>query len=181
MSASPPPPSSRPPAKAPVQTDVRSRRAVPPSTLQNLRLNSTTGGGAGGAGRGELDLTSDEYLDKVEEELNRRVDADVDSLVEGMKELVHLARLPPPAQGLPHPSQPSHSSLSSTLRTQSMIRSAHSLLSLAHNLKLLHLFGDAEAGSSAREAKEERLTGEIARLKTGAAELAGGGARVAAT
>ncbi|GAA5916489.1 hypothetical protein JCM6882_001737 [Rhodosporidiobolus microsporus] len=173
MASSPPPTSSM--AKPPIQTDVR-KRTVLPSTLQNLRLNSTSGG----AGRGELDLTSDQYLDKIEEELNRRVDGDVEALVEGMRELVALARLPPPTQGLPHPSHPSHLTLSSSLRTQSMLRSAHSLLSLAHTLKLLHLFGDAEAGVEGREAEERRLRGEIERLKGRATELASsaqGGAR----
>lgn len=64
-----------------------------PSTLQNLRAGGS--GGQGGGGGGGPDLTSDEYLDRQEEELNRRVDVNVDQLVEGMKDLVSLAKVSP--------------------------------------------------------------------------------------
>jgi len=55
---------------------------VLPSTQRNL--------GQGGGGGG-LELSSDEYLDRIEEELNRRVDHDTTSLVDGMRDLVGLA------------------------------------------------------------------------------------------
>ncbi|GAA5870657.1 hypothetical protein JCM8547_005022 [Rhodosporidiobolus lusitaniae] len=146
------------------QTDVRQRgRTVLPSTLSNLRTN---------AHRADADLSSDEYLDKVEEELNRRVDGDVEALVDGMRELVGLARIDPAHP--PHPSTSAHNALSSRLRTEQMLRSAHSLLSLAHTLKLLHLFGDQEAGVKVREGREKELREEIEGLKRRAGELAGG-------
>lgn len=75
-------------AQQPRQTDVR-RRTVLPSTLNNLRNTAASG----------LDLTSDEYLDKQEEELNRVVDQNVEQLVEGMKDLVALARVSPTSRG----------------------------------------------------------------------------------
>jgi len=55
-----------------------------------------------------------------------------------------------------------------------MLRSAQSLLALAHTLKLLHLFGDGEAGHVAREAREKDLVADIERLKARVSELAGG-------
>lgn len=63
-------------------TDVR-KRTVLPSTLQNVRA----------PGQPQLELPSDAYLDREEEELNRRVDAHVEQLVDGMKDLVQLAQV----------------------------------------------------------------------------------------
>ncbi|BGP35494.1 hypothetical protein JCM10296v2_007332 [Rhodotorula toruloides] len=145
------------------QTDFR-RRTLLPSTLNNLR-NATSSG---------LDLTSDEYLDKQEEELNRVVDQNVEQLVEGMKDLVALARIDPAHP--PHPSASAHCAFTSSLKTQQMLRSAHALLGLANTLKLLHLFGDQQAGDEVRERRERELRDEIARLKQRASELAGEGA-----
>lgn len=68
------------PAPAARQTDVR-RRTVLPQTLQGLQLASSAT---------QTDLSSDEYLDKMEEELNRRVDDHVQSLVNGMAELAKM-------------------------------------------------------------------------------------------
>lgn len=79
------------PGRSAPQTDVR-KRTVLPSTLQNMR--GAGGGGQGGAGQG--DLSSDEYLDRQEEELNRRVDVHVDQLVHGMQDLVGLAKVSQP-------------------------------------------------------------------------------------
>lgn len=64
------------------QSDVR-RRAVLPTTLQNLKL-------AAAQSEPTTQLAADDFLDKMEEELNRKVDADVDALVEGMAELVKV-------------------------------------------------------------------------------------------
>ncbi|GAA5932708.1 hypothetical protein JCM3775_002215 [Rhodotorula graminis] len=144
----------------PRQTDFR-RRAVLPSTQRNV--------GQGAAGG--LDLSSDEYLDRIEEELNRRVDHDTLSLVDGMRDLVALAALDP--SNPPHPSASSHRALSSQLKTEHMLRSAQSLLALAHTLKLLHLFGDGEAGHVAREGRDKELIDDIDRLKERVRELAG--------
>lgn len=70
------------------QSDVR-KRTVLPTTLQNMRLQAATASGL------DTDMmtkmTSDEYLDKIEEELNRKVDAETDVLVEGMSELVKMS------------------------------------------------------------------------------------------
>ncbi|GAA6034675.1 hypothetical protein JCM8097_001111 [Rhodosporidiobolus ruineniae] len=167
--STPAPPSSTP-SRTALQTDVR-RRTVLPSTLSNLRSASSAGSG----GRGELDLPSDEYLDKVEEELNRRVDRDVEVLVDGLRDLVALAKLPPPTAPQPPSSHPHQAHLSAPLRTESMLKAAHDLVALAGQLKLLHLFGDGQAGAESREEAERRLSGEIAALKARAAALGAGG------
>ena len=87
MSSLPPPSSSR-------QTDVR-KRTVLPTTLQNLRsTNNSSTGNTHQQQPSEIDqLNSEEYLNKLEEELNRKVDNEVEGLVEGLKELVGLARV----------------------------------------------------------------------------------------
>ncbi|GAA6020572.1 hypothetical protein JCM10207_008672 [Rhodosporidiobolus poonsookiae] len=149
-------------APPPRQTDVR-RRTLLPSVQRNY---SNT------ANNSTLELPSDEYLDRIEEDLNRKVDGHVEALVDGMKELVGLARLDPSPP--PHPSSSAHRALASRLRTEQMLRSAHSLLALAHQLKLLHLFGDGEAGDKTREARETELMEEIEALKRRAGELQGG-------
>lgn len=68
-------------------------RTVLPSTLQNMRGAGGGGSGGSGQGQGQGDLSSDEYLDRQEEELNRRVDVHVDQLVHGMQDLVSLAKV----------------------------------------------------------------------------------------
>ncbi|GAA5926489.1 uncharacterized protein JCM15063_000289 [Sporobolomyces koalae] len=134
-------------------TDVR-KRTVLPTTLQNLRSNAA----AGGVDLDQLD--SDEYLDKVEEELNLKVDHEVEGLVEGLKELVALARIDPLVS---HPSQSHLRTVQSQLRTQQMLRNAHSLLGMCHQLKLLHLFGDQHTPQEQREVRERQLVAEIER------------------
>ena len=54
-----------------------------------------------------------------------------------------------------------------------MLASAHSLLSLAHTLKLLHLFGDEAAAVQAQERASRQLETDIERLKARLDELAG--------
>lgn len=156
------------PGRSAAQTDVR-KRTVLPSTLQNMR--GAGGGGQGqGQGQGQGDLSSDEYLDRQEEELNRRVDVHVDQLVQGMHDLVSLAKFDP--LNPPHPSASAHRSLAVELKTQQMLASAHSLLSLAHTLKLLHLFGDEAATVHAQERASRQLESDIERLKARLDELA---------
>lgn len=68
-------------------SDTRSK-TVAPTTLQsfNKALNS--------AASNETDLlNSDEYLDKIEEDLNKKVDSDIEILVEGMTELVKMSKV----------------------------------------------------------------------------------------
>lgn len=82
--------------KAPPRaTDVR-RRTVLPTTLQNMHNAAVAGAAAGN------ELASEEHLDAIEEELNRKVDADTEVLVEGMAELVKMSKVSPCSSAL-HP------------------------------------------------------------------------------
>lgn len=63
------------------QTDV-SR----PSALPNARLKPSAS-----QNRPLVDQSSDEYLDAVEEEWNKKVDVEIEALVDGMVDIVNLA------------------------------------------------------------------------------------------
>lgn len=63
------------------QSDVR-QRTVLPQMLHGRQLHSAT--------NADDMLSSDEYLDKMEEELNKRVDEHIDVLRDGMADLVRL-------------------------------------------------------------------------------------------
>lgn len=68
-----------------VESDVR-RRTVLQATL----------GAAGPTNAAAVaEPSSEEYLDQLEEALNRRVDGDVEALVTGLAELVGLAKVRP--------------------------------------------------------------------------------------
>jgi hypothetical protein len=55
----------------------------------------------------------------------------------------------------------------------SQIRAAHSLLSLSHTLKLLHLFADTATPTLAREQRAAQLEKEIAQAKERVESLVG--------
>ena len=61
------------------QTDVSRRAALPTANFLPKNSQST------------IDQNSDEYLDAIEEEWNKKVDVEVDTLVDGMVDLVSLA------------------------------------------------------------------------------------------
>jgi mediator of RNA polymerase II transcription subunit 22 len=63
-------------------TDVSRPSALPTA---NLRGDSTN------KNRAILDQTSNEYLDNIEETWNKKVDQEVEVLVDGMVDLVNLA------------------------------------------------------------------------------------------
>lgn len=61
------------------QTDVSRRAALPTASLLSRSSQPT------------IDQNSDEYLQAIEEEWNKKVDVEVDTLVESMVDLVSLA------------------------------------------------------------------------------------------
>jgi len=62
------------------QTDVSRPSALPTANLQRTATNQSF-----------VDQNSAEYLDTIEEEWNKRVDMEVETLVDGMVDLVTLA------------------------------------------------------------------------------------------
>jgi mediator of RNA polymerase II transcription subunit 22 len=65
----------------PPQTDVSRPSALPTA---NLRQRQS-------AALSLVDQNSEEYLDNIEEEWNKKVDTEVETLVDGMVDLVNLA------------------------------------------------------------------------------------------
>lgn len=51
------------------------------------------GGGPGGSGAREAEPSSEEYLDRFEEELHKKVDAEIEGLVNGLEECVALTKV----------------------------------------------------------------------------------------
>jgi mediator of RNA polymerase II transcription subunit 22 len=64
-------------------TDVSRPSALPSANLQRI--------GAQGAQQSISAQNSAQYLDSIEEEWNKKVDAEIDILVDGMADLVNLA------------------------------------------------------------------------------------------
>lgn len=65
----------------PPQTDVPRRSAMPTA---NIGVNSSQV-------QALLEQPSDEYLDAIEEDWNRKVDIEIETLADGMADLVNLA------------------------------------------------------------------------------------------
>ncbi|KAM0789750.1 hypothetical protein ACM66B_006605 [Microbotryomycetes sp. NB124-2] len=158
-------------ALPPRQTDVR-RRAVLPRTLQNMQQSqSSLSASSSNPLLSAFELPSDEYLDKLEEELNRKVDQDTETLVEGMAELVKMAHI----EGKDH-YRVAQDSFHANVRTESMIRSAQSLISLSHTLKLLHLFADTATPAATRERLAQQLEIDIDSAKARVHDIVNGSA-----
>ncbi|KZT19130.1 hypothetical protein NEOLEDRAFT_1102624 [Neolentinus lepideus HHB14362 ss-1] len=117
------------------ETDVSRPSALPSAKLTNRNRETQS----------LVDLSSDEYLDSVEEEWNRRVDAEVEMLVEGMVDLVGLASI-----GDKDKFRIALEAFQAESRAESMafsslwhqVRAANSLLSIIHSMKLLLLLSD---------------------------------------
>ncbi|SCZ97984.1 BZ3500_MvSof-1268-A1-R1_Chr3-3g06500 [Microbotryum saponariae] len=142
----------------PPSTDVR-RRTTQPQTLQQAQTSTTTHLPLSSALLNDLD--SQASLDNMEAELNKTVDTEVEVLAEGIVELVRCAVI----KDKDH-FRVSQEAFASKVRTEAMIRSAQSLLSLSHTLKLLHLFADTCTPALAREATVRELDEMVESAKT---------------
>lgn len=74
------------------QTDVRRRTNL--STTTNALRSMAEGPNEG------MSMSSQDFLKTVEDEMNRIVDRDVETLVEGMEEIVDLSMVREPSQSL---------------------------------------------------------------------------------
>ncbi|KAN0093035.1 Surfeit locus protein 5 subunit 22 of Mediator complex domain containing protein [Tylopilus felleus] len=110
----------------PPQTDVSRPSALPTATLHQR-----------GAVTALVDQDSDEYLDTIEEEWNKKLDAEVEALVDGMVDIVSLASI-----GDKDKFRIAQESFQAESRAESMVKAANSLLSITHSLKLLLLLSD---------------------------------------
>ncbi|KAI9567345.1 hypothetical protein HD554DRAFT_2108990 [Boletus coccyginus] len=110
----------------PPLTDVSRPSALPTATLHQRN-----------AANALVDQNSDEYLDNIEEEWNKKLDAEVEVLVDGMVDIVSLASI-----GDKDKFRIAQESFQAELRAESMVKAANSLLSIMHSLKLLLLLSD---------------------------------------
>ncbi|KZT57675.1 hypothetical protein CALCODRAFT_483001 [Calocera cornea HHB12733] len=110
-------------------------------------------------------LNSAEYLDAVEEEWNKRVDAEVETLVGGMQDLVELATV-----GDKDKHRIYEDAFETELRAENMVRAAHSLLSIVHSLKLMILLSDEGQVVERRQKELTQIVKETEAAKERAAE-----------
>ncbi|KAJ3506331.1 hypothetical protein NLJ89_g6928 [Agrocybe chaxingu] len=120
------------------QTDVSRPSALPTANV----LQRSTGS------QSIVDQNSAEYLDTIEEEWNKKVDAEVDILVDGMVDLVSLASIVDKDKF-----RVAQESFQAQSRAESMIRAANSLLSITHSMKLLLLLSDEAQIAHRRDAE----------------------------
>ncbi|KAG5636652.1 hypothetical protein H0H81_007271 [Sphagnurus paluster] len=119
------------------QTDVSRPSALPTAKLSR-----------GNAAQSSIDQSSTEYLDTIEEEWNKRVDMEVETLVDGMVDLVSLASI-----GDKDKFRIAQESFQAQSRAESMVRAANSLLSITHSMKLLLLLSDEAQLAHRRDAE----------------------------
>ncbi|GJF00056.1 surfeit locus protein 5 subunit 22 of mediator complex-domain-containing protein [Phanerochaete sordida] len=136
------------------QTDVSRRAALPTASLLP-RSSAPT-----------IDQNSDEYLAAIEEEWNKKVDGEVDTLVDGMVDLVSLASIADKDKF-----RVAQEAFQAQCRAESMIRSAHSLLSIIHSMKLMLLLSDEAQIANRRDAELRVVTAEKDEAKKKVAEL----------
>ncbi|TFK94890.1 hypothetical protein K466DRAFT_475284 [Polyporus arcularius HHB13444] len=118
------------------QTDVSRPSALPTATLLRRQVQPS------------IDQNSNEYLDAIEEEWNGRVDVEIETLVDGMVDIVGLAAI-----GDKDKFRVAQEAFQAQCRAESMIRAANSLLSTIHSMKLLLLLSDEAQIAKRRDAE----------------------------
>lgn len=111
-----------------------------PSTLPTANLFHRT--------PAPLSLNSDQYLDAIEEDWNKKVDTEIDILVDGIVDLVSLASIADKDKF-----RIAQESFQAQSRAESMVRAANSLLSITHSMKLLLLLSDEAQIAHRRDAE----------------------------
>jgi mediator of RNA polymerase II transcription subunit 22 len=119
-----------------------------------------------------MDQSSEAYLDASYEDWNKKVDVEVDTLVDGMVHLVNIASV-----GTKDRHRVAQEAFEAQCRTESMVgavfdfthshshsppfppqvRAATSLLSITHSLKLLLLLSDEQQIATRRDRAAERF------------------------
>ncbi|KAF4588091.1 hypothetical protein EYR38_010056 [Pleurotus pulmonarius] len=140
------------------QTDVSRPSALPTANLLQRQRNI--------AAQASLDQNSDEYLDTIEEEWNKKIDTEVETLVDGMVDLVGLASI-----GEKDKFKVAQESFQAESRAESMVRAANSLLAVTHSMKLLLLVSDEAQIAHRRDAELRDLQEEAKDTKANIAKL----------
>lgn len=132
-------------------------------------MGGRSGGGSAGqtGGGAEREVSSEEYLDRFEEELHKRVDAEMEILVDGLGDCVRLSKV-----GNKDKFKAAQDALEVELKAESMVRATESLLSLSHTLKMLFLLNDEDKGSALVQERQRReAEEELQAVKDQAREL----------
>ncbi|KDQ22665.1 hypothetical protein PLEOSDRAFT_1060077 [Pleurotus ostreatus PC15] len=140
------------------QTDVSRPSALPTANLLQRQRNI--------AAQASLDQNSDEYLNTIEEEWNKKIDNEVETLVDGMVDLVSLASI-----GDKDKFKVAQESFQAESRAESMVRAANSLLAVTHSMKLLLLVSDEAQIAHRRDAELRDLQEEAKETKANIAKL----------
>lgn len=120
------------------QTDVSRPSALPIANLHQKSHVSQTA----------TEQNSAEYLDSIEEEWNKKIDLEIETLVDGMVDLVSLAAIADKDKF-----RIAQESFQAQTRAESMVRAANSLLSITHSMKLLLLLSDEAQIAQRRDAE----------------------------
>ncbi|TFK74143.1 hypothetical protein BDN72DRAFT_833862 [Pluteus cervinus] len=137
------------------QTDVSRPSALPTASLLQRS-----------AAQNVVDQNSAEYLDSIEEEWNKKVDVEVETLVDGMVDLVNLASI-----GDKDKFRIAQESFQAQSRAESMVRAASTLLSITHSMKLLLLLSDEAQITHRRDAELKHVQEEKDLAKRKVVEL----------
>ncbi|KAJ3849396.1 hypothetical protein EV368DRAFT_85583 [Lentinula lateritia] len=137
------------------QTDVSRPSALPSATLLQRTIPQAI-----------IDQNSDEYLDSIEEEWNKKVDLEVETLVDGMVDLVGLASINDKDKF-----RIAQESFQAQTRAESMVRAANTLLSITHSMKLLLLLSDEAQIAHRRDAELKAVQEEKEKAKEQVAVL----------
>ncbi|KAK0500292.1 hypothetical protein EDD18DRAFT_1149318 [Armillaria luteobubalina] len=138
------------------QTDVPRPSALPTANLLQRGSNLQS----------LVDQNSSEYLDAIEEEWNKKVDLEVETLVDGMVDLVSLASI-----GDKDKFRMAQEAFQAQSRAESMVRAANSLLSITHSMKLLLLLSDESQISQRRDAELKAVRKEKSEARQKVAAL----------
>jgi len=115
-----------------------------------------------------VEQTSAEYLEAVEEEWNKRVDVEIETLADGMVDLVNLASINDKDKF-----KIAQETFQAQFRAESMIRAANSLLSIVHSMKLQLLLSDEAQIVERRDAELATTLQEKEEAKAKVAGLLG--------
>jgi len=119
-----------------------------------------------GAAPPAVEQTSAEYLEAIEEEWNKRVDVEIETLADGMVDLVNLASI-----NNKDKFKIAQETFQAQFRAESMIRAANSLLSIVHSMKLQLLLSDEAQIVERRDAELATTLQEKEEAKAKVAEL----------
>ncbi|KAI9428877.1 hypothetical protein H4582DRAFT_1944357 [Lactarius indigo] len=119
-----------------------------------------------GAAPPAADQNSTEYLDAVEEDWNKKVDVEIETLADGMVDLVNLASI-----NNKDKFKIAQETFQAQFRAESMIRAANSLLSIVHSMKLQLLLSDEAQIVERRDAELATTLREKEDAKAKVAEL----------